>query len=179
MAQPNRSVAYNPTFRHFAKPSLLAADVQIVASCIQRSFDYLPAVVDERAGGVANDFCSGKNPHEFLDRSCGFDDFIVGGFDARDVPHHVFDSRVVAACGNKRNVVFAKKFRDQAAGKTVGAVDDYGVFVAHALPLAAKSPLPNDTGRASKSRPNQVFFRDRGVILGKSNFLASRHVSVT
>jgi len=39
------------------------------------------------------------------------------------VLHHVFDPRAVAACGNKRDVVFAKKFRDQAAGKTVGTVD--------------------------------------------------------
>ena len=58
-------------------------------------------------------------------------DFVLGGFDPRDLVHHRLRARAVAAGGDEGHVQFAQIFADEPARIAGRAIDDDGLLVGH------------------------------------------------
>jgi len=129
-------------------PFLYPANVEIVTPRLQAGFDDQRAAINERANGVADDLCAGKKFRQFLHRSSDLGNFKLRRLDSRDVIHCLFDFRAISSGGNEGNVVLAKIFHYQPAGKATCSVDNHRLLLGHCGFLLFE---PGDPGKGRDS----------------------------
>ncbi len=96
----------------------------------EAGFGDLGPVFAERPDHVADDFRAAEELRQRADLMGDLGDFVIGGFDARDLVQHRLNAGLVAPRGDERQTQFAQIFTDEAPGVTRGAVN-HDRFLGH------------------------------------------------
>ncbi|MCY1531298.1 hypothetical protein D9M68_665190 [compost metagenome] len=108
---------------------LLTGRVQVVAASFQGSLGGGQTEVDERADGVAHNFCTLEDGSQGLDLVRALDDFVGGRLQADDaLRHHLLGTLGITGHGSEGDLLVNKPVHGEHAGVTARAIDNDRIF---------------------------------------------------